>query len=264
MGTDIHLCVERRVKNKWKIQIPPEPPPAAERTDADGYVNPWWGPYGCMYVSKCYGADRDTCKGATCKACLGTGRDLRWYNTRNYHVFAILTGTVRNGYGFAGVPTSTGFTGVTKKPRGLPKDCDAPTKYNVGEHSHSWLALPKILAFDWDQVTTHVDVIPMRKEDDALGDHSHYVDWRKKRKRKAPDSYSGGVTGADIETITEDKAKYLLRYPTKIARGTRYRVQVTWTEAYRESAADFLAFIDTFVKPLGDPKDTRLVFGFDS
>lgn len=70
MGTDIHLCVERRQPNgKWKIQIPPEPPPAL------GEGTRWWGPYDCMYSTECYGAPpNEACTGMKCRACLGTKR----------------------------------------------------------------------------------------------------------------------------------------------------------------------------------------------
>lgn len=41
-------------------------------------------------------------------------------------------------------------------------------------------------------------------------------------------------------------------------------VRVSWQETYAESASDFVAFIDEFLRPLGDSDQTRIVFGFDS
>lgn len=278
MGTDIHLYVERQQPDgTWKIVPPPAPPPESERTEArkdrDGtdynYVSPFWGPHGCMYITKCYGLD-DNCTGPGCPACLGTGTDLRWYHNRNYDAFAILTGTVRNGHGFAGVPTSSGFKGITDEPRGLPDDASPTVRnHHSWDHSESWLSLPEILAFDWNQTTTHTGVIPMRSDDEPnpWGKIDPYAEWRQREPRVAPVSYSGGISGLGIQVIPATRADQMLRDAQAgltIDPRTRWFVQVTWQETYRTSAEDFLAFVNQMLVPLGDPAQTRIVFGFDS
>lgn len=129
MGTDIHLYVERKnmETGRWERVSPPDPPPASERTkkrrDGSSYVDPWWGPGGCMFAG--YGPQSE--RNAT-----------QWYQNRNYSVFAILSGTVRNGYGFAGVSTGQGFVGITEEPRGLPDDIsDEVRDNNSWDHSES-------------------------------------------------------------------------------------------------------------------------------
>lgn len=283
MGTDIHLYVERRdaATGTWRCVPPPAPPPASERTEVRSngelsttYVSPFWGPGKCMHASPCYGPygrDEEKCLGESCPACLGTGRDLRWYHNRNYDAFAILTGTVRNGHGFAGVPTGDGFRGITDKPRGVPDDVSAVVRdHNLWDHSSSWFLLPEVTGFDWDQVTRHCGVVPMRVCDGSVFDKdggSTYEVWRQSPPAE-PSSYSGGIWAPGIKTVTPEDADAMLASPELLARmsanGDKFYVRVGWTETYRESASDFLEFVDQMLVPLGNPEDTRIVFGFDS
>lgn len=288
MGTDIHLYVERRdaATGLWRCVPPPPAPPASGRTRTvkrhDGatyeFVDSSWGPAQCMREHECYGPGRgdDTeCLGADCPACLGTGRDLRWYRNRNYDVFAILTGSVRNGFGFAGVSTGDGFRGITNLPRNIPDDASTIVRdHNLWTHSPSWLLLPEITSFDWDQVTKHYGVIPMRARDanafEALHGNSTYETWRMVSPRVAPSSYAGGVMGRGIKTVTPEDADVLLSDPQALSArdaimgSARFYVRVEWIETYRESASDFLEFVDQMLVSLGDPANTRIVFGFDS
>lgn len=269
MGTDIHLYVEQKQPDgTWRVLPPPERDlvrwPRTPRTE-DKWISPFWGPHECMYETECYGMD-DNCVGVGCPACLGTSRNMRWYRNRNYDVFAILTGTVRNGHGFAGVVTGDGFRGITDEPRGMPDDITEMVRdHHSWDHSESWLALPEILAFDWSQTTGHTGVIPMRWSDEIFQTkHTDpYVEWRTRKPRIAPTSYSGGIGGPNIIVISAEQADRMLA-DDAVSTGKSYYVQVSWTETYRESAVDFLAFVDEFLKPLGDPERVRIVFGFDS
>lgn len=270
MGTDIHLYVEQRqADGSWSVLPPPERDlvrwPRVPREGSD-WVPPFWGPSGCMYENGCYGVEDSGCRVTDCPSCLGTGRDLRWYHNRNYDVFAILSGTVRNGRGFGGLKTGEGFIGITSAPRGVPADItDTVRNHNLWAHSESWLSLPEILAFDWSQSSTHTGVIPMRRSDESLPSRhtDPYVEWRARDPRTAPSSYSGAVWSADIITITMDEADRMLADDV-VKNGKRCYVQVYWNETYRESAKDFLEFVDEFLKPIGDPERIRIVFGFDS
>lgn len=311
MGTDIYLYVERRENGIWRVIPPPPPPPESERyqiedgkprLEADGtpYVSPFWGPG--FYHHECYGAGEDEkCIGADCPACLGTGRGIRWYQNRNYDAFAILTGTVRNGHGFAGCRTGSGFRGIVPEPRGVPEDCSPTIRdHNSWDHSPGWLALPEILAFDWKQVTQKQGVIPMRVADDPtpFGKPVYYEEWRK-ASPAPPASYCGDIRGQGVSTISAAEADRILAAPDRehefsidvdegmdlalFARGGGFRrtvstqkvvyrpggghrwfAQVAWTETYEEAASDFLEFVREWLVPLGNPADTRIVFGFDS
>lgn len=89
---------------------------------------------------------------------------------RHYQLFAVLAG-VRNGHGFAGVPTGEAVTPIAE-PRGLPDDFaiedeahplatlehmnplsrkwhedDEKLEVWMGDHSHSWLTGKEILAW---------------------------------------------------------------------------------------------------------------------
>lgn len=80
----------------------------------------------------------------------------RWYHGRNYNLFAILA-DVRNGHGFAGVRTGDGFNPIDN-PRGLPDDVSADVRkmsddWDTDGHSHSWLTVGEVLAYDWDQTS---------------------------------------------------------------------------------------------------------------
>jgi hypothetical protein len=286
MGTDIHMYIERRHGKRWRLVKPPAPPPASERatvrTRDDGtpynYVSPFWGPHKCMYV-------RDSERGRF---------RLHWYENRNYDAFAILTGTVRNGRGFAGVKTSSGFNGITREPRGTPDDVGSWVRDATWDHSESWLMLDEILAFDWDQTVTKTGCIPLLVPRSKRAAAFGYIDW--KRNRDEPREWYGDAIGGQSQTLLECQVPVLMQtsellaelasdldvaadadaegraevaYALRDSVRTRlpdinYSVRVEWQSAYRHCAADFLAFVDQLLVPLGDPKDTRLVFGFDS
>lgn len=298
MGTDIHMYIERRRSDgTWEFVLPPAAPPASERTeqrtDREGkpysYVSPFWGPHDCMYEHQCYGprnSDAEGCLGDACMGCLGTRVGTRWYHNRNYSVFAILTGTVRNGTGFAGVVTGSGFHGIVPEPRGMPADVtDYVREQHSWDHSEGWLTLDEILAFNWKQRSGHCGVIPLKLTPYPLHVED-YITWRAIKPTRAPRSYSGSISGRGIVTVTEAEADHLLANPEgtieidqevpagfmqtrreRLAVGVgthEIYVRVHWGETYAESAKSFLAFVEQFLTPLGDPKDTRLVFGFDS
>jgi hypothetical protein len=259
MGTDIHMYVERRDNGEWKLVAPPPAPPKSERTktrkDRGGkeyeYVSPFWGPYGCMYDRGPPDVDDDPEYARLSR--------MHWYRNRNYDVFAILTGTVRNGVGFAGCDMGDGFHGIVSEPRGV-RAVGSWTAHASWDHSEGWLLLSEILAFNWDQVTRKRGVIPLRPgTDQSDRSDTNYVSWR--ANKGAPKSYCGDVAGPSIRVVTESEADRILGAPPDL---NRYYVRVQWTETYREAAEDFLAFVNQMLVPLGDATDTRLVFGFDS
>lgn len=144
MGCDIHLYVEKRnADGKWE-PLPGEDPWIAkiqkiiadqkERGESDPYWENWL-------------AEK-----------LEHPQVLSdWlYDGRSYNLFAILA-DVRNGYGFAGIPTGDGFVPIAD-PRGLPEDVTDEVRaeykeWDVDAHSASYHTLRQLEEYDWTQTT---------------------------------------------------------------------------------------------------------------
>jgi hypothetical protein len=169
-------------------------------------------------------------------------RDGKWQRApiqvpddRNYWTFAVLA-DVRNGFGFAGCYTGEPVTPIAQ-PRGLPEDTsvsdndakyDSPEYVWLGDHSHSWLTLQELLAVDLDTPVIQGGIITRAQLREL-----HL-------EKKLPETWCGGKS-----PMTDDD------------------VSTTWTRPLRECAWLLPKIIDA-LKPLGEPKDVRLVFGFDS
>jgi hypothetical protein len=280
MGTDIHLFVEKQQPDgSWHVLVPPSRDLVKyPRTpDARGYVSPFWGPGECFYEREA--ADEGS-----------PGYALQWYRNRCYDTFAILA-DVRNGKGFAGCDTGDGFAPIAY-PRGVPSDVSSfVAEHATWDHTPSWLLASEVFNYDWSQITTHRGVIPVQEQDDTWGgtERDSFEEWQA-RGGGMPKSWSGGISGGDVLTISFKKAREVLargRENVKLSRfdvtedafdlarrrnfadpvigpTTRLFTQVSWTETYRESASSFLELMDEYVKPLGNPSEIRLVFGFDS
>lgn len=162
--------------------------------------------------------------------------DVEVPSDRNYWTFSILAG-VRNGHGFAGVYTGEPVRPIAQ-PRGLPIDCtysspDSDVGYGeagyywLGDHSWSWVTLSELLAYDLDRANTEGGIITDAQQK-AL-----------KENGTLPDSWCGGTNRMEG------------------------RVHATWQRPLRECAWLMPKIIEA-LKPLGDPDDVRLVFGFDS
>jgi len=247
MGCDIHLHVERRdEEGKWVFEDVREYPPEI------------------AYASW----DKDK-------------RWPRWYHGRNYACFAILA-NVRNGYGFAGVPTGEGYKHMAD-PRGLPDDVSEAVQtesieWGMDGHSHSWFTLAELQAYDMNQGTVRFGVI-------SLG---QYKAWD--RNGAPPGGWSGAVSGADIQTISMPQADEVLeKYPDYPAfegdagavlgiadtdgekiNGARLFVAVQWRESYADAAPDFVRLRDVVLpavvskRGLASSQDVRAVFWFDN
>lgn len=75
-------------------------------------------------------------------------REERFYSGRNYNLFSALAG-VRSSSFINTPPTIS-------KPKGVPKDASSFYKREVRKwkgdgHSHSWLTLAELKAFDWSE-----------------------------------------------------------------------------------------------------------------
>jgi hypothetical protein len=209
---------------------------------------------------------------------------------RNYDMFAMLA-DVRNGSGFAGIETSSGFK-VIAEPRDLPDDLsegaqgaqklkwDDDGHLYLGDHSFSWLTLREVLTFDYDQVTCHTGVLTPEAFM-ALEYKRGYYKPEYHDEMPAPESWSGAVSGGGIITLKADEARERLQHiglnsknhkdrDAAIAHLSRKNewgheqtyIRDYWETRYMHSAQHFLAGCVKYVKHGLD--DVRLVFGFDS
>jgi len=250
MGTDIHLHVER-FNDEYEC----------------------WEPIP-FTTEECWGCDgKGARNGKPCNQCAvapntydeyalsrwagvpGKRRE-HWYHNRNYSVFAVLA-NVRNGYGFAGVRTSSGFN-VISEPRGLPEDISYELEGYLQsrvEHTPTWLNLQEVEEFDWSQTTTHCGVVNARE----------YVEFKENGK---PSSWCGGVSGPNVTHVSnEEMDKYLAdggKLPEKNSWSSPgFYTTVEWEQTYEYSCGDFLEAMKRLRTEY--PKDNiRLVFYFDS
>jgi hypothetical protein len=181
-----------------------------------------------------------------------------WEQRRHYFLFAWIA-DVRNGFGFAGVPTHDPITPIIPERRGLPDDFEggeehpvtdvavlgrraeylepgeAPVMY-MGDHSFSWLTADEILAAKR----------PCNVRKDGVITIEQYRAWDK---ASEPDEWCDGISGRDI----------VVSMPSEIGPRTTH-VQVSWIKM--EDGLDY--FVDEVRRLKELHGEVRVVFGFDS
>lgn len=197
------------------------------------------------------------------------------YDGRNYDLFAILA-DVRNGYGFAGIETGSGFN-VIAPPRGVPDDCSPEFRrwredWGPDGHTPSWVTLAEILAFDWTQKTTKTGVVDVLNFPRAPN--------------VRPLRYSGSVLGRDVVSLTNEEMAALQREireykglyafrevpylcpkgwdPEVHRRAKNSHTRVHWEETYAELCAEFWSTTIPALLRMGAPEHVRLCFFFDN
>jgi hypothetical protein len=263
MGTDIHLYVEKKNPSGWwEGVLGPNPQIERELRYAS-----WAREKGDEEKAK--GHEKMAAEIASGEYLQKVTRpyEMSWYapkvfegwlyDGRNYDLFAIL-GNVRNGYGFAGVETGSGFKYISDG-RGLPDDASDDVREAIDEdsgymHSVSYVTLRELVDFDWDQVTTHYGVVS----------EEGYKQWKEEGQ---PQSYSGGVSGQMVVHVTNDEMEAIINGTYPKEDGKNYYTRVSWTETYKDSVGSFYTDSIPKLKELSDMtdlSDVRIVFGFDS
>lgn len=202
MGCDIHIKAEVKKNDVWRLADDPIVPCRfCEATGIDERADP-----NTPVEVKEYGPDpenpddeieisRRHLPPKTCYWCKGEKkRSEEFYEGRSYDLFAILA-NVRNGRGFAGCKTGEGFVPMTDD-RGVPDDVSADGRayldgYGGDGHSHTYMTLAEIFAYDWDQVTWKEGVVSA----------AEFKTWLDAGKKGYPSSYSGGVFGQNVVMI---------------------------------------------------------------
>lgn len=230
MGTDIHLEAERQLDNGSWERIPHGEEPChmcstynratGNYENPRGWFHPWVEPNEVSPEDKILDTSPNGLvqvdRRKPCRWCKETGKDYpQWLGDRNYDVFSIL-GNVRNGYGFAGTITSSGFPYISDK-RGLPDDLSQEIRdrldlfdneddeegslydklesepegcWSLGDHSQSWVLLSEIDEYDWEGGVVK----------EGWVDPWNFELWRQNGK---PNDWSGGVSGSNVEHISD-------------------------------------------------------------
>lgn len=127
----------------------------------------------------------------------------RIYSKRDYDVFAILA-NVRNGYGFAGADTGTGFAPMLETDRGLPDDLSEEFSGDreecwLGDHSFGWITLRELLGYDYDRTSIKHGIVNFFQWSQMV--------WRLQHEDSpidnGPDSWCNGVSGGGVSTIDD-------------------------------------------------------------
>lgn len=241
MGTDIHLEAERQLDDGTWERIPHMPEPCWSCGEYDRESGLYVNQKGYQHVfckrdemlpDDVIRDDRDNGwvlleRTEPCRHCNGTKvTHPQFLNDRHYDVFSILA-DVRNGYGFAGVKTSSGFVPISDG-RGIPDDLSQEIRdhlarlgygikdgelayegrddeeediyetmererdgyWSLGEHSFTWVLLSEILEdYDWRRTVTKEGWVSP-------------VEFQEYRELGRPGSWCGGISGASVEHIT--------------------------------------------------------------
>ena len=213
----------------------------------------YYGPGGCM---------RETDEGDTYD-----GACPHWYNNRNYRLFAVL----------AGVRASDDDPEPISEPRGFPADVsELVAEHHSGDHSASWLTVEEILTWPgWDRKRAREGFVPLQVPD---MDYVRYTQGSTFEDRLASGAHARGEQPqiwyrdrGDTEgrVVEPDEAIAIVSgNASRWAAGQPHNVKVyvheRWQGGTRDDCRDFLAFVDEFLRPLGEPEDVRIVFEFDN
>lgn len=172
------------------------------------------------------------------------------FRNRNYDLFGILA-DVRNGVGFAGFATGTGWPSIAPN-RGIPADStvtpDDEREYRLGDHSFTWVALDELTAFYWDGTVAEAYGVVTREEYTRM----------KAANEDRPKQWCGGISGRDVRTVSEQDLMNA-KGPIPFSH-----VSITWKETAREATGDWPTEILPWLAMLADGRPLRLVMGFDS
>ena len=223
----------------------------------------------------------------------------RVWSDRSYDTFAILAG-VRNGVGFAGVTTGSGFVPIAE-PRGLPDDM-SPEMVRASEHcdhTPSWLTVAEMLQYNWTRTSIKSGIVGVRE----------LARWKLCGR---PESWSGMISGPGISIFEGEDAVRVIdvvitnakkaNVPTRnggwwdlyhssrddafgdngierdkapvadlvdIALRLKFKCErphfrVSWKVTYYDAASSFLSHCMPQLWRHGAPENVRIVFWFDS
>ena len=182
-----------------------------------------------------------------------------YFTGRDYSFFAAI-GNVRNGTGFAGVPTFKPIEPITDN-RGFPDDLSLFGKkwadngeesdvYKLfgwpGDHSFSWCTLEELKNYKWP-ITERTGVVPLDEYQKLNGAN--------------PVIWSGAVGGKNIITVDQ---VIIEQYEPK--KDEKCYVQMRWNDTLVDPkfVQEFITFLSWHKSWDAKDSQVRIVFGFDS
>jgi hypothetical protein len=268
MGTDIHMRAEIRTA-----------PDAPWEAVGSIFPNPSFDPVAtAQHLAERKAEGKDDPEGYT--PYFGHPTTAEPYGGRNYTLFAALS-DVRNGFGFAGVPTGEPIPSSVAAGRGLPDDLArhfdeesyqerlrykewdsksprelsnaelAEELFIFGEHSQGWITLAELLDYDWDYEVTHYGVVGAQE----------FRRCYESGFELEPRSWCGDISGANVVKLDANEANRLIRageFPeaagddarTDIIEGfgrqgqPSIHVYHSWSHKLREDVQGFLDVVD--------------------
>lgn len=233
MGIDIFCCVERQVVETWVYYGPP----LVETHRSLHVLDP---------------SLRDSYSGSVVEGDEEQRRALAAWNKRfglgrNYSLFAILA-DVRNDRGR--------FKSISK-PRGIPSDVSAETRWSIvrnlgyedDAHDHSWVTVAELISYDWGQ---HVSL-------DGFVTASEYLSYKQ---TGAPRSWAVRPPIARAKVVSEEEMEEAVRCG---GDATEILSHVVWQSTCRSCVGeDFFSTTLPALRAVGEPASVRLVFFFSS
>lgn len=200
------------------------------------------------------------------------------YEDRNYMLFEVLAG-VRNGYGFAGVPTHRPLTPISE-PRGLPVDITPESMALLsGDHTPTWVSLRELEEYDWDAKMLDYGVVS-EEHFLAMKEVGAQSPWDERLTVEV--AVSGDISGANAYrfTSTEQYEAWVAdgrpalesqnpySGPRLLSEPTIF-IRLAWQSTIRENIdSDFFESAMLTMRSLipegGDADDIRLICDFDS
>ncbi|MGB0972172.1 MAG: hypothetical protein ACPGVG_14615 [Mycobacterium sp.] len=199
-------------------------------------------------------------------ASLAAGQEIA--GGRCYGLFALLAG-VRNRAGVKPIA----------EPRGIPDDCDARIRdlgveWGGDGHSHSWLTLAEILAFDWTAVRVESGILNAVELERF--DRTRWFDDKYNPNTARPSSWCQGSWGPGIVEVSEgvlrEKIQALRKlYPDHREFDAQLKAQLGRHQARCEWPVMHSAVCSAFwwrdiprMLRFGKPENVRMVFWFDN
>lgn len=219
MGTDIHLYVEKKSANgRWEEVAPPY------TTD---YGTKTWYLYN--------GTDDE--------------RNMPDPTERRYNLFALLA-DVRNGYGFAGVPTHEAVSPLFPY-RGIPSDTsyEETDEYWLGDHSFTWATLNELLSVNWEYSFQQTGVV-------NAGEYMEFLE------SGIPSGWCGDVSGGGASIVDSDVFHKMI-LDGNDTDGFYTRVSFSYSPL---ASCGFVRWLNESLLPIcnGKPENIRVLIGFDS